>query len=302
MKRFPPALFAALVTVLGLPGLADATYGGTNGNLAITFTQVDRVFYDSRIDLVKPGGAAAGSFAACQDDTTSSSDDPVSCPVEPDFSPDGSRVAFGFGNRLAVADADGTNMVVLGALTDFDSDPSWSPRGTTLTFAGRENAQNNLYSVRPDGTQLRRLTIRGGRAPAWSSRGELAYVRKGTIFRVRPRIGRTVRVAEGERPDFSPSGRTVLYARDENVYSISLRPGGRRRLRLRHADRAVFSPDARRLAYVKRTDRLANGEFYLSVLVSRADGRGARIVRRGREQPVGSTFANYVDVAWRPEP
>jgi len=301
MQRLLLPLLAALGSLV-LPGWAHATFGGANGDLAVTFTQTDRVFYDSRIELIEPAGANAGSFGECQDDTTSSHDDPVACPSQPDFSPDGSRVAFALGSRLAVADADGTNTVVLRSLTDFDSDPSWSPKGTSLVFAGREAGQNNLYSVNPDGARLRQLTIHGGRAPAWSRRGELAYVRNGAIFRVRPRVGHTVRVAEGERPDFSPSGLTVLYARDQNVYSVATRRGARPRLRLRHADRAVFSPDARHLAYVGRTDRLAGGEFYLSIIISRADGRGARIVRRGRELPVGSTFANYVDVAWRPEP
>jgi len=288
----------ALVALV-LPGPAHATYGGADGELAITFTQTDRVFYDSHIELVEPTGAGVGSFGACQDDTTSSHDDPVDCPSEPDFSPDGSRVAFALGNRLAVANADGSDVVVLPSLTDSDTDPSWSPKGTTLVFAGRERSQNNLYSVNPDGTALRRLTSRGGRAPAWSSRGEVAYVRKGTIYRMRPSVGRSARLAAGERPDFSPSGLSVLFASGRHVYSLSIRRDARRRLRLREADRAVFSPDARSLAYVARTDLRSSGEFYLSVVVARGDGTGARIVRRGREQPVGSTYANYVDVAWR---
>lgn len=144
------------------------------------------------------------------------------------------------------------------------------------------------------------MTTGGGRAPVWSRRGEIAFVRRGTILRLDPGTGRTIALAQGERPDFSPSGLTVLYAQDERVYSRSIRPGARRRLRLRSADRAVFSPDGRRLAYVRRTGDAGRRDFFLSVFTARADGTGEHVLRRGREQPVGSTFANYVDVAWRP--
>ena len=54
---------------------------------------------------------------------------------------------------------------------------SWSPDGTRLAFAGATDGRWNVWSVRRDGTDLRRLTDYGDehhyvRNPEWSPTGD----------------------------------------------------------------------------------------------------------------------------------
>lgn len=105
--------------------------------------------------------------------------------VDPEWSPDGKRLAY-------VSTKDGqTDIYVMelasGAVTQVTSsggwngNPTWSPDGTWIIFdSGREGTNpskhqyfRNLYLVRPDGTDLRRLTALPdyNGTPSWSPDG-----------------------------------------------------------------------------------------------------------------------------------
>jgi TolB protein len=58
-------------------------------------------------------------------------------------------------------------------------DPTWSPDGSWLAFAGHDGSAIEIYAVQPDGTSMTRLTSDGllARAPVWSPDGQhIAYV------------------------------------------------------------------------------------------------------------------------------
>lgn len=62
-----------------------------------------------------------------------------------------------------------------------DSDPAWSPDGTAIAFAGCRDGIGGIFTMRPDGTGLRRVTTAPGspdRFPSWSPAGDrLAFER-----------------------------------------------------------------------------------------------------------------------------
>lgn len=193
---------------------------GANGVLAVGYDEFGRggeQFHGFK--LIRPGGGLVRTFAKCENNEFEQKRTP--CPYELAFSPDGSRVAFRRDDQLAVADIDGTDLKLLGPVTARDSEPAWSPDGSTLVFTGESDPEpanpngiqkTDLYLIGADGTGSRRLTSGGGQAPAWSSRGTIAYVRDGAIFRLDPATGSEARLASGDSPDFAPSGRSIVYS------------------------------------------------------------------------------------------
>lgn len=111
----------------------------------------------------------------------------------PHYSPDGTQIVFtqssdiGGPGSVVIISADGTNVRRLSLATLSPRDADWSPDGSRIVFTDNVRAfvgdssivRINVYSVRPDGTDLRQLTTddvsnqrskdRGGR---WSPDGK----------------------------------------------------------------------------------------------------------------------------------
>jgi WD40 repeat protein len=93
----------------------------------------------------------------------------------PAVSPDGHRIAFVRGGRLYVAHSDGHSPRRL-TRGHRDTEPSWSPDGTTILFVRRiSTLPADLWTIGSTGRPLRRLTNTSDRFesdPAWSPQGD----------------------------------------------------------------------------------------------------------------------------------
>jgi dipeptidyl aminopeptidase/acylaminoacyl peptidase len=179
-----------------------------------------------------------------------------------EWSPGGQAIVFSRWVKGQVASIytmrpDGTHLKLIAAVAGAQ-DPQWSPDGREIAF----QANNGIYTVNADGTQVTPIAAAGGRAgePAWSPDGtKLLYVKSS----------------------LNPAGveTTQLWTINANgsdnqrIYQ-GLTPGGRWPL-------PFWSPDGKQIA-------VAPNE---GVFVMNADGTGVRLVGESANQ-----------VAWQPIP
>jgi Tol biopolymer transport system component len=119
--------------------------------------------------------------------------------------------------------------------------PSWAPDGRTIAFESNRDGEAAVYTIRPDGSGLRRLTPSGalGEQPNWSTDGRyLVYTSMRDSVRQLHRMtpdGREVGPLPGTTNGFlaaySPDGHWLLFAaqdrRPSNHYRVVvMRPDG----------------------------------------------------------------------------
>jgi dipeptidyl aminopeptidase/acylaminoacyl peptidase len=202
----------------------------------------------------------------------------------PSFSPDGRRIAFvsnlGGLPQVWIAAAEGGWPEPATALDDPVGSVWWSPAGDRLAFdlapGGGMNTQ--VYTVRPDGTDLRRLTD-GGKATnflgGWSHDGEALMVASNRrtpagmdAYLVGPDGGQWRLVADvrgiGGLVDVSHDGRLAVLNRlvqrgDNNLALVDLRGGPERALTPHEGPAsfasAAFVPDGRTIYLSSNRDR-----------------------------------------------
>ncbi len=190
----------------------------------------------------------------------------------PIVSPDGKRVVF---ERRASAGAAADLFSVgatgggLRALTGGDTDDhqaDFSPDGRSIVFVRGSGANDDLFSIRQSGAGLARLTRTGGVdefKPRYfaggilfsrgeSAEGPAAYADVYTMHRNGTRVKSLVAgVGSAYVEDVSPDGHTVLFRRDQGLWSKRIGPGRARKLaQLPDGSKTngVFSSDGRKVA------------------------------------------------------
>ena len=93
----------------------------------------------------------------------------------PSFSPNGREVVYRFWSNTAggLRVLNLSNGAIRTLTTGYDNFPSWSPNGDRIVFSRLANDDFDLYTIRPDGTDVARLTTAPGNDshPAWSPDG-----------------------------------------------------------------------------------------------------------------------------------
>ena len=191
----------------------------------------------------------------------------------------------------------------------FQTEPAWSPDGSTIAFASKRGGTSDLYAMSADGSGTRRLTSTkdDDGQPAWSPDGERIVFARGVPGRlfVMGADGTGVRrLTNGEadetEPAWSPDGRWIAYARRDPGSSIRelwlVRPDGSRRRALTKlggvAQAPSWSPDGRRIVFSANV-----GENHFDIYTVAADGKDVRLVTSGEDSfepawsPDGKTIA-----------
>jgi Tol biopolymer transport system component len=202
----------------------------------------------------------------------------------------------------------------------------WSPDGKTLVFDSNRtdpdpsdaNVVNDVFSMRPDGSQVTRLTDSKGLSgePALSpdglsiaieaDRGDPAhaegiYVMEADGGELRRVTAPAAGLRDG-KPRFSPNGKRLVFTRYRGqgraekaaLFTVRLDGTGVRRLTAYtlHVDDSDWSPDGRRIVFDAYPDPDAYGDIY----VVDADGRHLRNLTRNPKGEAGSA-----DPVWSPD-
>jgi len=94
----------------------------------------------------------------------------------PSMSPDGLRFVYRTlgpeGSGLRIKNLENNSVFTL--TSDYDNFPLWSPRGDVILFTRKIDGDFELFTIRPDGSGLKRLTFSPGNEGhcAWSPDGE----------------------------------------------------------------------------------------------------------------------------------
>ena len=202
-------------------------------------------------------------------------------------------------------------LLAAAALTSFGG-IAWSSDGSRLAFAATAAAtgHTDVYTVRPDGTDLRNVTADDLRPmlyspnlpahaePAWSRDGRLAYVVGRGDF-VRPAFEYWIANGDGsgkrlvttqptdQTPSWSPDGTKLTMESFEAIVAARVDTGAVNTVAA-GAGSSVWSPRDRRIALLRMGPR-DNGDVY----TVRGDGTHARrlTTARGSDWPI----------AWSPD-
>jgi len=120
-------------------------------------------FPASQVALIRPDGSG---FRPIADDGANNG--------FPSWSPDGKQIVYKRGRQLVIVSLPDSKVTPLTGDSHWYNFPQWSPKGDAIMFTSDRDGDFELYTVRPDGTGLRRLTNSPGNDAhsIWSPDGE----------------------------------------------------------------------------------------------------------------------------------
>jgi TolB protein len=159
--------------------------------------------------------------------------------LSPQWSPDGSRIAFAGRDGhydLFVIDSDGSNLLRLTNDAPGQWNPCWSPDGKTIAFGLSMDGNSDIFTINADGSNLQNLTQSPGNDyhHTWSTDGE--QIAFDSIINERRTIciinsdgtgfkDLTESISDSQRPVWSPDGQKLLFYSendgDSEIYVVN---------------------------------------------------------------------------------
>jgi Tol biopolymer transport system component len=311
-------LAAALIVILVSP--AGATFAGRNGPVTEAWYDNDRGAHQEIAFAIVSVPWLRGAVNPHTLRTCTSLD---GCPEfdHPAYSADGARLVFAqepniFApvqtSELVLASADGASPIVISDPAANYIEPSFAPSGGRLVFvrtalSGAGVPETGaVVTSNVAGTDIRVVSSLSSSDPVMSPNGRsVLFVHAGSIWSAGTDGSHPHRlISNASTPDFSPSGRKIVYAsgRQQVLYlaqadgthrvPVLQRSPRRHPARLRQVDYPVFSPDGKQLAFAT-TDQGGNPVL---MRVPIGSGRVRALWTTGSLDSGGTNLGT----AWRP--
>jgi Tol biopolymer transport system component len=245
---------------------AKAAFPGTNSRIA---------FEGYRVFDVSPEGnttEAPEVITVSPDGTRMKQLTHASRSSDPDFSPDGTKIAYSGTLNVSDSHEDIYVMARSGkgkkALTDTDDrselGPAWSPDGTKIAFVRDSGSQRDIWVMNADGSGQKQITddLAVENGLSWSPDGtKIAFDEDGDIWTIAPDGSGRRNLTDTPdaieiNPDFSPDGEKLAFAGTfdhTDIYTMNLDGGALTNVTNDNAyeDEPAWSPDGTKIAYRK---------------------------------------------------
>jgi len=276
-------LSSAIGSYLGAHDLSDEDKTNVYGPIAKTsLVRAERVAFASE----KPGNDDIYVINADGAGLVRLTNHP-SGDTDPAWSPDATRIVFvserddGL-EQLFIMDANGKNVHrVMSDTVMHARAPNWSPDSEWIAFHSWTQGNLDIYKVRPDGTELIRLTDDPAEdsSPVWSPDGErLTFLSDrldagaDKLFLMDPDGSNVIRLTESEGSEgfavWSPDGQHVLFAGDlegsRDIYLIDADGSNLTRVaNVDHERHPSFAPDGQRFVF---DSSMNNRQLFLAAI------------------------------------
>ena len=164
----------------------------------------------------------------------------------PEWSPDGSRIAYSSNGDIYISNEDGKDVRKITSHRAIDVSPSWSPDGNRITFVSDRTGKPQIYVMSDTGGDLRQLTFGDySTDPSWSPSktvNRIAFVRvengEANIYTITPDGKNEKKLTAGarrnENPSWSPDGHYITFSStmdaSKNIYIMYLNGQNQKRL------------------------------------------------------------------------
>lgn len=187
----------------------------------------------------------------------------------PDWSPDGTRLAFVIGTQIHVVNTDGTGLQQL-TFQGASFFPNWSPDGQLIVYDSNLDSEGfYIWIMHADGSGKQRLSEGVGRMPTWTADGSgITY--KGIIqvgdaifrelFVMEADGSNPVRLTHSEEeeryPQYSPDGEQIAFTLLESgelpqIWAMNANATDLRQVTTRGGSHPSWSPDGSRIVFVR---------------------------------------------------